>query len=88
MKKIITIPILIYTWIPQLLFKGILFPLEGTCRFSPTCSQYAGEAISTHGPIKGAALSVRRVFRCHPWGGSGFDPVPPIRARQKAKKPL
>ncbi|MBQ6694469.1 MAG: membrane protein insertion efficiency factor YidD [Bacteroidaceae bacterium] len=46
------------------------------CRFTPTCSQYAIEAISKHGPLKGVYLAVRRLLRCHPWGGSGYDPVP------------
>lgn len=47
-----------------------------SCRFTPTCSQYAIEAITKHGPIKGLWLAVRRVLRCHPGGGSGYDPVP------------
>ena len=46
------------------------------CRFTPTCSEYAKEALRKHGPIKGLWLAVRRILRCHPWGGSGYDPVP------------
>jgi putative membrane protein insertion efficiency factor len=46
------------------------------CRFDPSCSVYAAEAIELHGPWRGLALAVRRLFRCHPWGGQGFDPVP------------
>ena len=46
------------------------------CRFTPTCAQYAIEALRKHGPIKGLYLTVRRLLRCHPWGGSGYDPVP------------
>lgn len=46
------------------------------CRFLPTCSAYADEAIRVYGPVKGSALAVRRFCRCHPWGGHGFDPVP------------
>jgi putative membrane protein insertion efficiency factor len=49
----------------------------GACRFSPSCSEYALEAIETHGLVKGLALAVRRVARCHPFGGAGIDPVPP-----------
>ena len=47
-----------------------------TCRFTPTCSQSALEAFRKHGPFKGLSLSVRRILLCHPWGGSGYDPVP------------
>ena len=50
--------------------------LPPACRFTPTCSQYAVEAIQKHGPIKGLYLAIRRLLRCHPWGGSGYDPVP------------
>lgn len=46
------------------------------CRFQPTCSQYAIEAIRKYGPFKGGWLTLKRLARCHPWGGSGYDPVP------------
>ncbi len=49
----------------------------GGCRFTPTCSEFAAEAVGAHGLIKGTWLSVQRLLRCHPWGNSGFDPVPP-----------
>ncbi|MDR2077152.1 MAG: membrane protein insertion efficiency factor YidD [Desulfovibrio sp.] len=52
-----------------------LFP--GHCRYRPTCSQYALEAIQRHGSVKGLYLAARRLLRCHPWGGEGYDPVPP-----------
>ena len=51
-----------------------LFP--PTCRFTPTCSQYAQEAIQKYGPLKGSWLALKRILRCHPFGGRGFDPVP------------
>lgn len=47
-----------------------------SCRFTPTCSQYAVEALRRHGPVKGLWLAIKRILRCHPWGGSGYDPVP------------
>ncbi len=47
-----------------------------TCRFTPTCSEYARQALIKHGPIKGLALAIWRILRCNPWGGSGYDPVP------------
>ena len=47
-----------------------------SCRFSPTCSHYALEALQKHGLFKGGWLAVKRISRCHPWGGQGFDPVP------------
>lgn len=46
------------------------------CRYTPTCSQYAREAIEKYGPFKGGWLAFRRILRCNPWGGSGYDPVP------------
>jgi putative membrane protein insertion efficiency factor len=64
-------------------YKLTLSPWFGRqCRFLPTCSDYAEEALIAHGPIKGGALTVRRLCRCHPWGGSGFDPVPGAEAQR------
>ena len=51
--------------------------LPPACRFHPTCSEYAAEAIATHGPFRGLALTARRLARCHPWCEGGVDPVPP-----------
>ena len=62
---------------PIRFYQKYISPLKpATCRFTPTCSQYAIEAIRKHGPFKGLALAVWRILRCNPWGGSGYDPVP------------
>ena len=63
--------------LPIYFYRNCISPLTPpTCRFTPTCSQYAIEAIRKHGLFKGLYLAVRRLLRCHPWGGSGYDPVP------------
>lgn len=62
---------------PILFYRNAISPLTPpSCRFTPTCSQYALEAIRKYGPFKGPYLAIRRILRCHPWGGSGYDPVP------------
>ena len=59
-------------------YQWIISPLLGpSCRFQPTCSHYSLEAFQTHGVLKGFYLSVLRISKCHPWGKSGYDPVPP-----------
>ncbi len=50
--------------------------LPPSCRYLPSCSQYAEEALLEHGPVKGVALAIARILRCHPWAGHGHDPVP------------
>lgn len=50
------------------------------CRYSPTCSQYAIDALETHGALRGSWFATRRLLRCHPWGGHGWDPVPERKA--------
>ena len=58
-------------------YRAVLSPWFGrSCRFDPTCSAYAIEALERHGGIRGGWLAVRRIARCHPWGGSGVDDVP------------
>jgi len=53
-----------------------------SCRFSPTCSQYSIEALETHGLFQGGWLAIKRISKCHPWGGSGYDPVPEKKEKQ------
>jgi len=50
--------------------------LRPSCRYTPTCSQYYIEAVRKHGPFRGSFLGIKRILRCHPWGGHGYDPVP------------
>ncbi len=68
------------SWIllaPIWVYQHCISPLTPpSCRFTPTCSEYARQAIIKHGPLRGAYLAIRRILRCHPWGGSGYDPVP------------
>lgn len=64
------------------LYRLTLSPWLGrNCRFQPTCSQYAVEALERHGALRGTRLAAIRIARCHPWGGSGYDPVPGDVAR-------
>lgn len=59
------------------IYQWVISPIIGPkCRYQPTCSHYAVEAINKYGPFKGFWLAIRRISRCHPWGGSGWDPVP------------
>ena len=59
-------------------YKLTLSPLIGRqCRYVPTCSEYAAQALISHGPWRGGVLAAGRLCRCHPWGGSGYDPPPP-----------
>jgi uncharacterized protein len=63
--------------IPIKIYKYLISPiLPNACRYSPTCSEYAVEALKKHGPFKGLYLAIKRILSCNPWGGSGYDPVP------------
>jgi putative membrane protein insertion efficiency factor len=67
-------------------YRAVFSPWVGhNCRFEPTCSRYALEALETHGALRGGWLMLRRILRCNPWGGMGYDPVP--RARDKSAGP-
>ncbi|MDG1821880.1 MAG: membrane protein insertion efficiency factor YidD [Flavobacteriaceae bacterium] len=73
MKKVLVFPFVVLIR----LYQAALSPLlPSSCRFHPTCSQYSLEALKKHGIFKGGVMAVKRISQCHPWGGSGNDPVP------------
>ena len=72
-KRLVTLPFLLLVRFYQYCISPFTPP---SCRFTPTCSQYAVEALRKYGPNKGIWLTIKRLSRCHPWGGSGYDPVP------------
>jgi hypothetical protein len=71
--KLLAVPFILLIKIYQLLISP-LFP--SSCRYSPTCSHYTLDALKKYGILKGSWLGIKRISRCHPWGGSGYDPVP------------
>lgn len=71
---LLIVPVKIYQWM-------ISPMLPKSCRYEPSCSQYAIEALKVHGPIKGLILGTKRILSCNPWGGHGYDPVPPKGTR-------
>ncbi|NRD21108.1 membrane protein insertion efficiency factor YidD [Winogradskyella eckloniae] len=74
MKKILTYPFLMLIKF----YQSFISPLTpATCRYQPTCSHYAKEALEVHGFFKGGWLALKRILSCHPFGGKGLDPVPP-----------
>jgi putative membrane protein insertion efficiency factor len=72
-RRILSLPFIVLIRLYQIVISPILGP---KCRFTPTCSQYALEAIKKYGIFKGSWLAAKRIARCHPWGGHGYDPVP------------
>ncbi len=73
MKRFLIAPFLFLIKVYQTLISPLT---PATCRFEPTCSNYAKEALQKHGFLKGGKLALKRIFSCHPWGKSGYDPVP------------
>ena len=78
MKKWLTYPLVLLVRIYQVLISPLL---PSTCRYQPTCSHYTIEALQKHGLFKGTWLAAKRIGSCHPWGGSGYDPVPEPRSK-------
>lgn len=73
MKKILIYPLIVFIK----LYQNFVSPLlPSTCRYSPTCSEYSKQSLIKFGLIKGSILSIKRIIKCNPWGGSGYDPVP------------
>ena len=60
--------------------------LGHNCRYLPSCSTYGIEAVELHGPVRGSWLAIKRICRCHPWGGAGLDPIPALEAENQASK--
>jgi len=80
--KILAIP---FIWLVRFYQAAISPYTPSSCRYSPTCSGYALEALQKHGVIKGGWLAIKRIGSCHPWGGSGYDPVPEKEDLDKTK---
>ena len=73
MKRIIIFPFLILIKFYQSFISPLL---PSTCRYTPTCSEYAKQCLTKHGLFKGSSMSIKRILKCNPWGGNGYDPVP------------
>ncbi|WP_299248905.1 membrane protein insertion efficiency factor YidD [uncultured Aquimarina sp.] len=69
------------------LYQNLISPLTpATCRYQPTCSHYTVEALKKHGLFRGGKFAIKRIFSCHPWGGSGYDPVPDTIEEKKVNE--
>ncbi len=84
LSAVIRFVIRFYQRILNPMLKAAAGPAAG-CRFAPTCSHYFLEAVELHGPFRGSWFGICRIFRCHPWGGSGYDPVPPANIAEARK---
>ncbi|RMF07915.1 MAG: membrane protein insertion efficiency factor YidD [Alphaproteobacteria bacterium] len=82
LSKVLAAPLIALVSVYRYLISPLLGP---RCRYQPTCSAYALEALARHGMFRGGLLAARRIARCHPWGGHGWDPVPPVADRRDAK---
>lgn len=71
--RLLSVPVYLWRWLLSPVFPS-------ACRYAPSCSAYALDALRSHGAVRGAWIAFHRLCRCHPWGGSGFDPVPPAAA--------
>ena len=79
LKKVFTAPFIFLVKVYQTLISPWT---PATCRFQPTCSHYTVEALQKHGLFRGGGLAIKRIFSCHPWGRSGYDPVPKDRSKK------
>jgi putative membrane protein insertion efficiency factor len=86
-RQALLLLIQIYRWVGSPMKRFLLGPDAG-CRFSPTCSSYALEAVERYGMCRGAALTTARICRCHPWGNSGHDPVPALPTHRLSPRSL
>ena len=78
--RAIGILIKLYQWLVSPVLNSFMPLTPSGCRYLPSCSHYAHEAIDRHGAFAGGWLALRRILRCHPWGGEGYDPVPDVAA--------